>query len=68
MAHICLHIHMYMYITFYFFKDVPQLELEMHLEGLHLVEVEKLDWTRPLSSQVYVVHTHNTTHHQYLLN
>ena len=37
-------------------QDVIQLQLEMHLEAFHCVEVEKIDWSKPLSPQV--THTH----------
>ena len=30
----------------------------MHLEAFHYVEVDKLDWTRPVSSQVNYLHIH----------
>ena len=34
----------------------------MHLEAFHFVEVDKLDWTRPVSSQVNYLHTYIAVH------
>ncbi|XP_019850911.1 PREDICTED: uncharacterized protein LOC100636770 isoform X1 [Amphimedon queenslandica] len=33
------------------YEEVTQLEFEMHLEAFHTVDVSKIDWTKPITSQ-----------------
>ena len=39
-------------LIFCIVQEIPQIELEMHLEAFHMVEVDKIDWSIPLASQV----------------
>lgn len=44
------------WVVFFFLQEVNQIELKIHLEVYHQVEVEHVDWSKPINSQVHTVH------------